>query len=524
MKNYYTFFILFVCLFLAIQVNAQEPRYVTVSGYDLFNPVGNVGDYNNVLYDAILADTTGREENPNTIYLLKRNHIYPQGKIITNYFHLQIQGEDGDGYLPEIAVGLKTDGTTGNDFIDAYGDVTLKNVYFNGSEGGGAYLHRMIEMRAPNGRFVLDGVAMTGDNSGAVVLKADSLKVYVRNCVMGDMGYRYVMNGNGRFIEIRGEAPFVDTLIIENCLTYNLSDRVIRNEGSILNYCKIDHLTALNTVGRNGGIELSKARKASVTNCVLANVISIGHSDIHAAEQQQADHHFAAITLDTLFAGQEIVVRNNNIYWDKAIKDAWALYDTVEAPNYICATTKAAIGDANIATAYFDEPLVFNNVCGNLASFVANYYADPTNENLPDAWCVGGAGETGLYYDEIDVSYANSYVSYTADDDGKPVGCQLNFNFVGILDHSASSSMKVSCYPNPFKNITTLKVNLESASDVVIRVYNITGAQLFESASQYYNSGIQEITFDAGYLQSGQYFYQLETNEGTFGGKMIIIK
>jgi hypothetical protein len=483
-----------------------------------------VADYNNVLFDAIVADSTGRAENPNTIYLLKRNHVYPQGKIITNYFHLQIHGEEGDGYLPEITAGLGTSGVTGSDYIDAYGDLTLKNVYFNGSEGEGAYLHRMIEMRAPKARFVLDGVALTGDNSGAVVLKADSLSVFVRNCIMGNLGHRYVMNGNGRFIEIRGEAPYVDTLIIENCLTFNQSDRIIRNEGTVLNYCKIDHLTALNTVGLNGGIELSYARKASVTNSIFANVISVGHTDINAGEQQQADGHFAVITLDSLYAGQEIEVRNNNIYWDQAIKDVWALYDTVESPNYICATTKAAIGDDNLANAFFDEPLVFGNVCDNIASFIASYYADPTNESLPDSWCVGGAGETGLYYDEIDVSYANTYESYTADDDGKPVGCQLNFNFVGIFGNAATKDMKVSCYPNPFKNSTTLKVNLETASDVVVRVYNITGTQVFESMSQRYNSGEQEITFDAGVLNAGQYFYQLETNSGTIGGKMIIIK
>ncbi len=80
-----------------------------------------------------------------------------------------------------------------------------------------------------------------------------------------------------------------------------MTDRIVRNEGSVLNYVKIDHLTALNTVGKNGGIELSRARTAIITNNVLANVVSIGHTDAHAAEQQQADGHFAAITLDTIF-------------------------------------------------------------------------------------------------------------------------------------------------------------------------------------------------------------------------------
>lgn len=521
MKNFYNLILTSIILAFALTSNAQEPRYVTVEGYDLLNPVGEVGDYNNVLYDAIMDDTTGRKENPNTIYLLKRNHVYPQGKIIKNYFPLHIEGEEGDGYLPEISVGLKTDGTTGNDYIDAYDDLTLKNIYFNGSEGGGAYLHRMIEMRAPNATYIMEGCAMTGDNSGGVLLKADSLKVYVRDCIIGNMGHRYVMNGNGRFIEIRGEAPYVDTLVVENCLTYNLTDRVVRNEGSILNYAVFDHITALNTVGRNGGLELSMAKKASVTNSVFANVISIGHTEAHAAEQQQADGHFAAITLDTLFAEQEIVVRNNNIFWEKEVEDAWALYDSVETPNYICATTAAAIGDANVADAYFDEPLDFRNVCDNLATYVAQYYADPTNENLPDSWCVGGDG--GYYYDELDVSYARTYDSYTADDDGGPVGCQLHFGPTSIFSnkHHVKDS-KVKCFPNPAVENTSIKLDFDEQSDFVLNVYTLAGQLVYQSQTQSKPAGAYEFTYDVSSYNAGQYIIKVDTDHGSFGTKLII--
>jgi len=512
-----------LCLLLGfLTTQAQQARIVEVSGYDLNNPVGGLDDYNNVLWDVIYGDSLGRDENPNTIYMLKRNHIYPMGKIISNNFPLHIEGEKGDGFLPEISVGLKTDGTTGNDFIDSYSDLTLKNIYFNGSEGGGAYLHRMIELRKSQARAIFDGCALTGDNSGAVVLKADSLKVYVRNSVMGNLGHRYVMNGNGRFIEIRSDAlSYVDTLVIENCLTYNLTDRIIRNEGSMVNYIKIDHLTALNTVGRNGGVDLANVRTAIVSNNVFANVISIGHTEAHAAEQNQADGHFAVIALDTIYAGQSIEVRNNNIFWDKAIQDAWSLYDTVEAPNYICSTVKAAIGESNLAKAYFTEPLVFTKTCGNLAEYVANYYASPLSENLPDSWCVGGDG--GLYYDEIDVSYAKTYTSYKADDQEKPVGCQLHFDDISsVVSRSTTNNFNISCYPNPFVDKTSIEFSLDKASMVKVSVYDITGAEVQTILNATLNSGDHLVKLNAAKLSSGVYFCKIET-ETQIGTRKIIL-
>ncbi|MDA3892697.1 MAG: T9SS type A sorting domain-containing protein [Salinivirgaceae bacterium] len=524
MKNIYKLLVS-VCLLLSFStIQAQEPRIVEVSGYDLNNPVGEVDDYNNVLWDIIYGDTLGRAENPNTIYMLKRNHVYPLGKIISNNFPLHIEGEgtNDDGFLPEIIVGLKSDGTTGNDYIDSYSDLTLKNIYFNGDEGGGAYLHRMIEMRKSNSRFIIDGCALTGDNSGAVLLKADSLKVYVRNSVMGNLGHRYVMNGNGRFIEIRSDVlSYVDTLIIENCLTYNLTDRIIRNEGSLVNYLKVDHLTALNTVGRNGGLDLANARKAIITNNVFANVISIGHTDANAAEQNQADGHFAVIALDTIYSGQSIEVRNNNIFWDEAIHNAWSLYDTVESPNYICSTVKAAIGEANVEKAYFSEPLVFANTCGNIAGYVANYYANPLSLELPDSWCVGGDG--GLYYDEIDVSYASTYASYKADDNGEPVGCQLHFDDgTNIFTNKGASGFNVTCYPNPFLNKTNIQFSLANASKVTISVYDITGAEVQTVLNSELNAGDHTIELNASGLTSGIYFYKVEAGTKVATKKMVL--
>lgn len=519
MKKFYFLLIAVCCFTIITTISAQEPRYVVVEGYELGRTDVGPDDFNNVLYDAIKADTIGRSENPNTIYVLKRNHIYQLGKRIENNFHLQIQAEEGDGYLPELAVGLRTDGTTGSDFFYAYDDLTLKNIYVNGNAGSNAHMHRVVELRGAGMRFIMDGCAFSHDRSGAIVMIADSVKAYVSNSVIGNLGYNNIINGNGRLVDCRGK--YNDTVVVKNTYGYSMTDRIIRNHNSTLNYLELDHVTILNTVGRHGGIQLGNVKTAKITNNVFANVISNGHTDANADEQTQADKHFAVVSLDTIYDAQSIEIRNNNIYWDQAVKDVWALFDSVEAPNFLCSTVVEAIGSANVAGAYFTEPLEFNTACGDISAFVAGYYTEPNSTDLPNNWCVGG--DDGYYYDEFDVSYADTYDSYTADDDGNPVGCQLHFDLTtAIKSKTGNNELTASFYPNPFETTTNLKYTLSSMSNVKVTIYDITGSEVQVLVNEFQNAGEHLVDFNAGILSSGMYFYKLEAGTNTVAGKLVV--
>lgn len=517
-------FLIAVMVGLAFQttVQAQDPRYVDVVGYDLYGSYHDtitVAHFNNALFDAVIADTTGRAENPNTIYRLKRNHIYQMGKILKPTFHLQIEAEEGDGLLPEIAVGLKTNGKTGNDFIRAYGSLTMKNIFINGNAGSNSHLGRKIELFGTNERVVFKGCAFSHDRLANVVLMADSLKIYMEDCISGNVGYRNISNGNGRFISVRNEyLNCVDTLIVKNCMMYSASDRILRNNGGVINYLEFDHNTFLNTAGRHGGLQMGKPVTAKVTNNIFGNIISYGHTQAHLGEQFQPEQHFAVLTLDTTFASQAIEVRNNNIYWDQEIHDVWAKYDSVSAPWAITPTIEMAIGAENVAKAFFVEPLAFTNMCSNTpAAFVDAYYTDPSNDDLPDMWCVPGFGETGLYHDEIDVSYANTYQSYTADDNGQPVGCQLHFSGLSSIDESASNTSMLEMYPNPVNN-GSLTIELAQAGASVVSVYDFTGKMLLQQSTL-----LDEITLDLKLMKSGLYLVQVDNN-GTKTAQKIIIE
>lgn len=529
-KIYKLLMVTAVIVFSALAVSAQT-RIVKVDGWD---PSSGESDtiYNNVLYDAIAADSTERKTNPDVIFELTRDHKYPQGKTIENFgFKLHIRAAEGDGLLPELIAGKRANGTYGADYIYGQDDMTLENIAFNGYTPEGSFLNRMVETRANGSRYEVIGCTFDGDRGSGIVCNADSLTVIIKDVVVGNTGHRKTVGGNGRIVDLRPNALWMDTLIIINSTVNNASDRVIRNMGTHVGYLEIDHMTALNTVGYHGGVQLGYVNTAKVTNSLFANVISIGHVDSRTNEQTQPEKHFAVITLDTVFDGQVIEIRNNNIYWDQALVDVWAKYDSVSAPWPITPTIETALGDAS-GEAFFVEPLVMTMTCGPISSYVDAYFANPKAAEFPENWCVGGEG--GYFLDEADLSYPTDAVSYTAADGGYPVG---NLNYfpdmkamwetgvgVGIESRAKVRNSSLTNYPNPFSSTTVIAYELGNASVVSLDVYDITGRRVRSLVSEFQSAGRHEVTFDAAGLPGGMYFYKLDNGSKVQVNNMIITK
>jgi|GEM_PF-1532488 len=527
-KIYQLVIIVAVSLIAVLSTSAQQTRVVTISGWDPAS--GEPSDnYLDVVYDAIMADTTERKSNPNVIYELKRGHLYPQGKIIENYdYHLHIRAEEGEGLLPEFIVGKKPDGTYGNDYIKARNDMTIQNISFSGYRPDGAYLNRMVELRGHKSRVVIEGCVYDGDRGAGIALLADSLKVYVKDVKVLNTGHRKVTGGNGRLIDFRPQALYVDTLVIVNTTLTNASDRVIRNMGTEVNYLEIDHLTALNTVGYHGAVQLGFVHTAKVTNSLFANTISWGHSEWRIQEQTQPVKHFAVITIDTVFDGQVLEVRNNNVYWDQELVDVWAKYDSVSQPWLITPTIETALGSA-AGDAVFTEVLTLTTSCGPISDYVDAFYANPSATEFPENWCVGGEG--GYFYDQVDLSYPSESASYTAADDGYPVG-DLNYfpelkaaweeTITGIESVEIDPVNGLMNYPNPFSKSTIISYELESPADVKLDVYSITGRKVKSLLNEFQNVGLHEVTFTSDAMPDGVYFYKLDTGSSVSVGKMIL--
>ncbi len=79
-------------------------------------------------------------------------------------------------------------------------------------------------------------------------------------------------------------------------------------------------------------------------------------------------------------------------------------------------------------------------------------------------------------------------------------------------------------YPNPFNPSTVISFTLPTRSEYTLSIYNVTG-QVVQTFSGVQEAGTVDLTWDAGQLASGVYFYRLQAgNNFTDTKKMILLK
>jgi len=107
----------------------------------------------------------------------------------------------------------------------------------------------------------------------------------------------------------------------------------------------------------------------------------------------------------------------------------------------------------------------------------------------------------------------------------------LTFIIYGILpsdidnNNLANSTTLEQNYPNPFNPVTTIKFFNKLSGSVKLSIYNVKG-ELVNSLinDKNANTGFRTVKFDASGLNSGVYYYKLETPEKTISKKMILVK
>jgi uncharacterized protein (DUF1501 family) len=79
-------------------------------------------------------------------------------------------------------------------------------------------------------------------------------------------------------------------------------------------------------------------------------------------------------------------------------------------------------------------------------------------------------------------------------------------------------------YPNPFNPSTTIAYDLPTESNVVLRVYDMTGRELKTMVNDYQPAGHHQVQFSANGLASGAYVYQLQAGSYTDRKRMLLVK
>jgi hypothetical protein len=79
-------------------------------------------------------------------------------------------------------------------------------------------------------------------------------------------------------------------------------------------------------------------------------------------------------------------------------------------------------------------------------------------------------------------------------------------------------------YPNPFNPSTKIKYQLPKECKVLIKIYNLLGAEVQELLNENKEPGIYEIEFNAEHLPSGIYIYRITTDNYLNTKKMVLLR
>jgi hypothetical protein len=79
-------------------------------------------------------------------------------------------------------------------------------------------------------------------------------------------------------------------------------------------------------------------------------------------------------------------------------------------------------------------------------------------------------------------------------------------------------------YPNPFNPRTTIEYEVEARGVVRLRVFDILGQQVGVLAEGAHERGKYSVRFDGSGLDSGVYFFRIETQSGSITKRMVLIR
>jgi hypothetical protein len=100
-----------------------------------------------------------------------------------------------------------------------------------------------------------------------------------------------------------------------------------------------------------------------------------------------------------------------------------------------------------------------------------------------------------------------------------------NYN-TGIEDDGLQAPRAISLgnYPNPFNAQTTIEFDLVEASHARLDIYDLVGRRVNTLVDEEMSAGHHQFIWNAAELNSGVYFYRLETGQAAVTRRMLLVK
>jgi hypothetical protein len=100
----------------------------------------------------------------------------------------------------------------------------------------------------------------------------------------------------------------------------------------------------------------------------------------------------------------------------------------------------------------------------------------------------------------------------------------VNLGSSSVEEIVAQTSELYQNYPNPFNPSTTIKFINNMSGNVKLSVFNVKGELVSTLVNEYMDASKHTVNFNASNLNSGVYYYTLQTPNKTITKKMILIK
>ena len=93
-----------------------------------------------------------------------------------------------------------------------------------------------------------------------------------------------------------------------------------------------------------------------------------------------------------------------------------------------------------------------------------------------------------------------------------------------IINNTPKDYSLLQNFPNPFNPSTIISFTVPERTKVVLKVYDVLGAEVAELVNGIKSPGRYEVKFDSNHLPSGIYFYTIQAGKFTDSKKMILLK